>query len=125
MTPTPLECWKALKRVSEAWKTGTHAPMQMIVDYIELKILKRFSAEALELAEERRTALEQVFGEVKAHGHACGDYIEASPNGVDHWCRVCEAIAKFDALTPTKKNSGVDTSVEAPRTDSKLGIHGL
>ncbi|KKM92711.1 hypothetical protein LCGC14_1215870, partial [marine sediment metagenome] len=23
--PTPLECWKALKRVSEAWKTGTHA----------------------------------------------------------------------------------------------------
>ncbi len=51
--PTPLECWKALKRVSEAWKTGTHAPMQMIVDHIEVKMLKRFSSEALERDEKR------------------------------------------------------------------------
>lgn len=98
--PTPLECWKALKRVSEAWKTGTHAPMQMIVDYIELKMLKRFSAEALERDEKRRAALEKVyFWATKLHDKMQGAAPTPMPVNVGDFYDIYLIRKELDALT--------------------------
>lgn len=73
--------------------------------------------EALAEGEKRRAALEEI-------AQAARNHPEHRDGGL---CELCGRLATLDALTPTeeKKNSGANDSVEAPRTDEKLSIHGL
>lgn len=116
--PTPRECWNALKRVSVAYKTGTHSPMQMIVDHIELKLLSRLTDEAMALDEKRRSDLEELAA--VSRRSADWQYSDLHDHGVQPSSLTMDArdiLRRLDG--PLRRDLELDALAPAPQEPKK------